>query len=141
MRMNIEWNRVTKLSQAIAILLGLLIFALGFWLGTLYAPLHPAPVPAGPLPVADGGKISDVTYECSQGRAIHALFYEDKVTLMLSDGRTFNLPHVISGSGARYASEDESVVFWEKGPSATLTEGTEDGGTENVECAEAPIPE
>ena len=34
--MNIEWNRVTGLSQIVAIVLALLIFALGFYLGQQY---------------------------------------------------------------------------------------------------------
>jgi membrane-bound inhibitor of C-type lysozyme len=36
------------------------------------------------------------------------------------------LPQVISGSGARYANEDESFVFWNKGDTAFVTEGTDD---------------
>ncbi|MEK7099684.1 MAG: hypothetical protein AAB883_00895 [Patescibacteria group bacterium] len=34
--MNVEWNRVTQFSQLIAIVLFVGIFALGFYLGTLY---------------------------------------------------------------------------------------------------------
>jgi len=34
--MNTAWNKVTKLSQGIAIVLGLAIFVTGFYLGTLY---------------------------------------------------------------------------------------------------------
>ena len=34
--MSIEWNRVTRLSQAVAIVLGVLIFVLGFCLGLKY---------------------------------------------------------------------------------------------------------
>lgn len=139
--MSIEWNKVTRTSQLVAIILGVLILALGFWLGTLYAAAHPAPVQAGPLPTEPDGKISDVTYECENGGSAHAVFYADKVTLMLSDGRTYNLPHVISGSGARYANDDESFVFWEKGPTVSITEPTEDGGSDQVTCKEAPIPE
>ncbi len=139
--MHIDWNKVTPASQIAAIIFGLVIFGLGFWLGAQYQ--------SATLPISsdtENGKnasrdmISDVTYRCDGNRSIHALFYDEQVTLTLSDGRTYNLPHVISGSGARYASEDESYVFWEKGSNAVFTEPTEDGGTDTVSCAEEPTP-
>lgn len=134
--MAIQWNTVTRTSQLVAIILGVLILAVGFWLGMMYE----AKKTVATLPTEPDGKISDVTYGCADSKSIHALFYEDKVTVMLSDGRTLNLPHVISGSGARYANEDESVVFWEKGPSAFVTEGK--GSVETYkDCNETPIPE
>lgn len=34
--MKIEWNKVTKLSQIVSIVLFVAVFALGFYLGTLY---------------------------------------------------------------------------------------------------------
>ncbi len=34
--MSIEWNRVTRFSQWAAIVLFVLVFALGFYLGSLY---------------------------------------------------------------------------------------------------------
>jgi membrane-bound inhibitor of C-type lysozyme len=36
---------------------------------------------------------------------------------------------VISGSGARYANADESIVFWNKGDTAFITEGADDAMT------------
>ena len=42
----------------------------------------------------------------------------------LADKRHLPLKHVVSASGARYANADESVVFWNKGTTATMTEGT-----------------
>jgi membrane-bound inhibitor of C-type lysozyme len=39
------------------------------------------------------------------------------------------LPQVISGSGARYANADESFVFWNKGDTAFVTEGSDDNMT------------
>lgn len=121
--MSIKWNKVTRLSQLIAIILGVLIFFLGFWFGMQYPK---------ELPTDTKGLISDVTYTCDKGENIHALFYDDKVTLTIST-RTYNLPHVISASGARYASEDESIVFWEKGKNAALTEGVN-----TFSCTEEP---
>src|SRR6185503_6546214 len=68
-----------------------------------------------------------VLFSCSDSKTITATFYpnsDTKVYLELSDGRDFTLPHVISASGARYASEDEAIVFWNKGEAAFLTEGS-----------------
>ena len=41
---------------------------------------------------------------------------------MLSDGRALSLPQTLSGSGARYANADESIVFWNKGRAAFIDE-------------------
>ncbi|HUD03973.1 MAG TPA: MliC family protein, partial [Candidatus Paceibacterota bacterium] len=50
------------------------------------------------------------------------VFYGDKVTISLSDGRTMNLPQTISADGGRYANTDDSFVFWNKGNTAFITE-------------------
>ncbi|MCP6756103.1 MliC family protein, partial [Klebsiella pneumoniae] len=47
---------------------------------------------------------------------------QSSVAQVLSDGRSFTLPQARSGSGARYANRDESVVFWNKGNTAFLQE-------------------
>lgn len=62
---------------------------------------------------------------CSDQKTITATFYptDDKyVDLVLSDERAMSLPRAISASGARYAKEDESFVFWNKGDTAFVTE-------------------
>lgn len=67
-----------------------------------------------------------VTFTCADSKAIIATFYlkDDKfVDLKLSDGRSMSVPHAISASGARYATHDESFVFWNKGDTAFITEG------------------
>jgi len=73
--------------------------------------------------------IASATFKCKEGKSIDATFYDDKVDLKLSDGRTMDLPQVISGSGARYANKDESVVFWNKGDTAFVTEGKDEAMT------------
>ena len=70
---------------------------------------------------------SDHTYifNCNDGKSITATFHlpQDKfVSLVLSDGRSMDLPHAISADGARYASQDESIVFWNKGDTAFIQE-------------------
>jgi membrane-bound inhibitor of C-type lysozyme len=70
--------------------------------------------------------IASVTFKCEGDKAIDATFYADSVDLTLTDGRSMELPQVISGSGARYANADESFVFWNKGDTAFITEGPDD---------------
>jgi membrane-bound inhibitor of C-type lysozyme len=74
-------------------------------------------------------KVVDVAntfvFVCNNNKSISAVFYPSndvKVDLMLSDGRKLSLPHAMSASGARYANDDESIVFWNKGETAFITE-------------------
>lgn len=63
---------------------------------------------------------------CGAGRFIDATFVNgaaSSVDLKLSDGRALTLPQTRSGSGARYATADESIVFWNKGNTAFIEEG------------------
>lgn len=74
------------------------------------------------------------TFNCENSKSIIATFYptnDNKVDLVLSDGRKISLPHAISASGARYANSDEKIVFWNKGTTAFITEGT---STTYVNC-------
>ena len=70
--------------------------------------------------------VAKATFKCQAERTIEATFYADSVDLKLSDGRAMKLPQTISGSGARYANEDESFVFWNKGDTAFVTEGPDE---------------
>ncbi|WP_421724166.1 MliC family protein [Bauldia sp.] len=75
--------------------------------------------------------ITDASFACSLGKTIDAAFYPDRVSVVLSDGRDFTLPQTMSGSGARYANANETIVFWNKGNTAFLTEGTDATPTYN----------
>jgi len=90
---------------------------------------------AGPAMAEDASTdpIAQAVFKCQKDKAIDATFYADKVDLTLSDGRSLELPQVISGSGARYANADESFVFWNKGDTAFVTEGVEEKMT-YAEC-------
>jgi len=68
--------------------------------------------------------IATTTFSCDADKTIGASFFKDSVSLTLSDGRSLTLPQTISGSGARYANKDESFVFWNKGNTAFVSEGT-----------------
>lgn len=69
--------------------------------------------------------VNAVNFACDEGKTIAATFYADEVDLKLSDGRAMTLTQTMSGSGIRYASADESFVFWSKGNTAFVTEGAD----------------
>ncbi len=83
-----------------------------------------------------------VTFYCAEEKNITASFYigDDKfVDLILNDksntnepARKISLPRAMSGSGARYAKADESMVFWNKGDTAFVEEN---GVTTFKDCA------
>jgi len=94
----------------------------------LYNPFHsPSDAP-----------IATATYTCDAGKTIKATYYNGpskspaspdgppipggKVHIVLSDGRTMDLPQTISADGIRYANDDESFVFWSKGTGAFVLE-------------------
>jgi membrane-bound inhibitor of C-type lysozyme len=83
----------------------------------------------------------NVSFSCNAGKpgkTISATFYQGtstpvvtpgqpptptgSVSLTLAGGRHMTLPQTISADGARYANADESVIFWNVGNTATLTE-------------------
>jgi membrane-bound inhibitor of C-type lysozyme len=67
----------------------------------------------------------DARFNCDGGKSIDAAFDngpKPSVRLSLSDGRHLILPQARSGSGARYANGDESIVFWNKGDTAVIEE-------------------
>lgn len=72
---------------------------------------------------------AEAVFACKDDKSIKAVFYPEKVDLTLSDGRSLELPQAMSGSGARYANTDETMVFWNKGNTAFITEGGDDKQT------------
>ena len=78
---------------------------------------------------------AEAKFACDGGKTIDAAFYSDSVELKLSDGRSLTLPQAMSGSGARYADADESLVFWNKGDTAFITEGSDEDQTYS-DCVE-----
>lgn len=80
--------------------------------------------------------ISTVTYSCDGEKSIVASYYEGletqepeqgemptptgSVEVSLDGGASMTLAQTISASGVRYANEDESFVFWNKGNEALV---------------------
>lgn len=61
-------------------------------------------------------------YECSDGYVFIARHQNEKVWLFLPE-KTISLPHVRSGSGAKY--REGQITYWNKGPEALLEVGNE----------------
>lgn len=76
---------------------------------------------AGPALAEDA--IATVAYACKDGKTIKATFYDASVDLVLGDGKKMSLPQAQSADGGRYATPDESFVFWAVGDKAFVTEG------------------
>lgn len=70
--------------------------------------------------------ITSVNYKCDGGKTISAVYFDDKVELNLSDGKSLLLMQGMSGSGVRYVNSDESITFWNKGNTAFMEEGPSD---------------
>lgn len=129
--MQIKWNEVTTFSKACALAMVVVLPVIGFCLGTEWGALQErvsegvrvATSPVTPKSVSG----STFLFTCDHGKAIVGTFYPSRDThadLLLSDGRKLVLPLAISASGARYANADESIVFWNKGNTAFITEGS-----------------
>lgn len=84
--------------------------------------------------------VATTTFGCASGKSIQTIFYKDGVNLILSDARTMTLPQVVSGSGARYANNDESFVFWNKGNTAFVTEKASTTFKDCVDTKSQPAP-
>lgn len=79
--------------------------------------------------LADEAPVAEATFTCDDSKSIEATFYADKVHLVLSDGRTLDVPQAMSANGGRYATEGDAFVFWNVGDTATITEGDPDKPT------------
>lgn len=98
-------------------------------------------IPAKPLPIGKqpaSRLIAKAVFLCDGEKSVITAFYSGETIpsaspdlppvpggsadLILSDGRSMNLPHVVSADGGRYANADESFVFWNRGDTAFITE-------------------
>ena len=140
--MTIEWRRVTWYSQLVAIVLALVIFGLGYWLGGRSEDAKIGSGPLQPTTTQEGTPtINDVTFACDTSKTIRAIFKKNQVQLLLSDGRNLTVPQAVSADGGRYANDDESFVFWTKGQGAFITEGAgAKSATTFADCKAVPQP-
>jgi heat shock protein HslJ len=75
-------------------------------------------------PAAPRGQVFN--YNCEGGRTFTVQMRADglEVRIVLPDGKTVVLPHVISADGARYSNGE--VTYWSRGRGALLETGDED---------------
>lgn len=81
--------------------------------------------------------LTKATFICQEKKLIEVGFFEDinrepststpplppgVARVAFTDGRSFELPQTVSADGARYANEDESFVFWNKGNGVMVQE-------------------
>jgi membrane-bound inhibitor of C-type lysozyme len=105
-------------------------FAVAFALGAWYTAWNSDGIDA--QPISENETVA--TYSCAGGKSIWAAYKEDgSVDLSFSDRSDVSLPQAMSASGARYASIDESFVFWNKGQTAFVEE---DGEVTYADCVQ-----
>ena len=97
---------------------------LGRWPALAAAAVVAVALPMASPPAFAADAIAAVHYGCSAGKTIAATYYADRVDLVLSDGRKLALPQTMAASGIRYADAGETIVFWSKGKTAFITEGS-----------------
>ena len=110
------------MKQILATLLVLAIAAGGYYAWKIYTK------PQLEVPV------SLATYSCAQGKSIGAVFYTDKVQLILSDGRELTLPQVDAASSTRYANNDDNFAFTASGNTASVSEGRASDAPTYADC-------
>ena len=98
---------------------------------------------AAATPACAQAPVADVRYRCDAGKSLAATYFDGptrtapdgrpipggRVDLVLGDGRRLSLPQTMSGSGIRYATPDDSLVFWSKGETAFVQEGKSSADT------------
>ena len=109
--MKIIWNKITWLSQLVAIILFVIVFFAGMIVGKKVEDRSIL----GPI-------INHVVFVCHNNLAFQADFYDRLVHLEFSGSRVLYLPQTISASGVRYSNPDGSFIFWNKGNSAFIVQ-------------------
>lgn len=67
--------------------------------------------PAAQTPAVSSSPENTVTFSCSGGKELTAVFMRDIVGLTLSDGRQFELRQIATESGVKYENAFEKVEF------------------------------
>lgn len=126
----IEWKKVTWYSTTLAVILYVGVFLIGFYLGQKMNELKTAieQIPTSTYvqkQTNNNNNIIAANFNCEDGKTINAVFFDDKVELTLSEGSSLLLLRALSGSGSRYTNTGETYIFWNKGDTAFLEEGSE----------------
>lgn len=109
--MKIIWDKVTTFSQFVAIVLFVLVFCLGYIVGSKYENETILGLPN-----------ATVIYQCKNDHDIRASFYNNAVRIRLDNKSPIYLVQTVSASGARFENSD-NLVFWNKGNNAFIMKG------------------
>lgn len=129
--MNIEWNRVTWYSWVAALVVFGAAFGIGIWVGMQIAETRNAAEMSNSSnasvssttavkPSTSSAVIADVSYSCENGKKVEAVYTKGQVRVTTNTGTSITLPQTISADGGRYATANESFVFWSKGNDAFI---------------------
>ncbi len=116
--MKIIWNRVTQFSQIVAIILFVAVFFVGISIGKKSERV-----------TILGESIAKARFICADNKIIESVFYKNIAQIETDSLGTLYLTQTIPASGARYANKDDSIVFWNKGNTAFITEGNQNSPT------------
>lgn len=98
--MKIIWDRVTKVSQIVAIVLSLVIFWVGFLIGGEFEKENIL-----------GNPKNIINLSCDDNKNISVNVYQNNIALSLQGSQKY-LTQVVPSSGVRYINEEESLIFW-----------------------------
>lgn len=124
--MEIKWDKVTRLSQIIAIVLFVAVFGVGFWLGGKSKSQEIL-----------GKSTVSAKFVCPDKSEIKAEFYTHFVRIETPILGRLHLPRTPSAGGARYQSNDGAIVFWNTGDTARI----EQDGTAILDNCSAEVRE
>lgn len=86
------------------------------------APVAPVPIATSTVATTTTANSITAIFDCNNKKTVTAIFTTNHVELDLSDGRHVSLAQSISADGGRYATSNDSFVFWNKGNTAFITE-------------------
>ena len=112
-------KNLIKIGALLVVLVAAVIFGLWENQKQTSAPVVVTSTPVTSTTTDFNPGVVPIVYYCEEG-IMRAVFGKDSLDLSLSDGRHFNLPQAISGSGIRY--ELASTTFIGEGANAFLTE-------------------
>jgi membrane-bound inhibitor of C-type lysozyme len=110
----IKWNKAIVFSRIVIVVAFLAVLCFVFFAGAKYE-----------NKTILGEPTVRAKFVCPDKTVISVDFYTDFVRIKTPLLGTIHLPRTISGSGARYANNDGSIVFWNKGDSAFITQNDE----------------
>ncbi len=98
--MKIIWDQVTRASQIVAVILFIVVFLVGFFIGNAF---EKEKILGAPKNI--------INLSCDDSKDIAVKVYQNNLALSLSGSEKY-LTQVIPSSGVRYINEAESLIFW-----------------------------